>query len=77
MKHKDILNQILANECPRQAFGKFRLFSINLHCATMNLVCELLPTTEIRYKVLYSDMSDSISKAQEFYMVLVSDDVHK
>lgn len=55
MDHYDVLNAILANDCPRSTEndGLIKTFEFELHCVTVRIKAELISTVDtIQYKIL-------------------------
>lgn len=57
MEHYDVLNAILATDCPRDSWefeGRlFKLFEFEVHCAIIKIIAELVSTVDtIQYKIV-------------------------
>ena len=55
MEHYDVLNAILANDCPRRSSvdGMTKTFEFDLHCARVRVKAELISTVNtIQYKIV-------------------------
>lgn len=48
-----VINEMLANACPREKVGNLSVFEFDLHCATVRITAELISTyKEIQYNVI-------------------------
>lgn len=59
MEHYDVLNEMLANNCPTSMSedGLVRTFVFELHCMEVRITAELISTVDtIQYKILEFEM---------------------